>query len=50
MLKLMNNYIVMQTGLIKNRVIENSKSEGKLVYLQKVNGDHILVRECEQLR
>ena len=50
MLKLMNNYIDMQTGLIKNRFIENSKSEGKLVYWQKVNGDHIQVRECEQLR
>ena len=50
MLKLMSDYIDIKTGLIKNCFIENSKSDGTLVYWQKVNGGHIQVRECEQLR
>ena len=50
MLKVMSDYINVSTGLINSHFIENSHNEGLLLYWHKYNGDHIQVREHENLR
>ncbi|WP_369621422.1 spermidine synthase [Pseudoalteromonas distincta] len=44
------NYINSLTGLLGDQFIENSHSIGQLIYWHKCSGDHIQVREHEQLR
>ena len=50
MLNNMTTYIDASTGLINSHFIENSQNEGTLLYWQNVNGDHIQVREHDNLR
>ncbi|GAA58863.1 hypothetical protein P20652_0722 [Pseudoalteromonas sp. BSi20652] len=50
MLKSMNDYINLSTGIINSHFIDNSHSEGLLLYWHKYNGDHIQVREHDNLR
>jgi len=46
----MSDYINPQTGLINSLFINNSHRAGQLLYWHKYAGDHIQVREDEQLR